>query len=197
MNPVLFFDTETTGLPDWKSPSESEHQPHLVQIAAILADTDTRKEIATLDLIIAPDGWEIPAEVSEIHGITHEHAAAVGVDESLALNLFFQLWGRYPRVAHNRTFDQRIIRIAAKRYMGEADAEAWADKEQFADTMLLAKPIMQMLPKGRYGYKSPKLSEAYEFFTGKQLENAHSAMADTRACMEVYWHLLDHEAKAA
>ena len=158
MNPVLFFDTETTGLPDWKSPSESEQQPHLVQLAAILADTDTRKEIATLDLIIAPNGWEIPTEVSEVHGITQEHAAAVGVDETLALNLFFQLWNQYPRVAHNRTFDQRIIRIAAKRYMSEGDTEAWADKDEFADTMLLAKPIMQLLPKGKYGFRKPTSS---------------------------------------
>lgn len=52
MNTILFYDTETTGLPDWKSPSESETQPHLVQLAAILANADTRQVISTLDLII-------------------------------------------------------------------------------------------------------------------------------------------------
>ncbi|GAA0567714.1 3'-5' exonuclease [Halomonas salifodinae] len=197
MTPILFFDTETTGLPDWKVPSDSEHQPHLVQLAAILADADSRQELATLDLVIAPDGWEIPDEVAEIHGITTEHAAAVGVSESTAVNLLFELWAGHRRVAHNRTFDQRILRIAAKRYLSEGDVEAWADKDAFDDTMLLAKPIMELPPKGKYGWKSPKLSEAYEHFIGKPLENAHSAMADARACMEVYWALLDHQAKAA
>nr|WP_299241463.1 hypothetical protein [uncultured Halomonas sp.] len=43
MTPILFFDTETTGLPDWKVPSDSEHQPHLVQLAAVLADDDARQ----------------------------------------------------------------------------------------------------------------------------------------------------------
>lgn len=198
MTPILFFDTETTGLPDWKVPSDSEHQPHLVQLAAILADADTRREIATLDLIIRPDGWEIPDEVAEIHGITQEHAEAVGVNEELAVTLFHELWSGHRRVAHNRAFDQRIIRIAMKRYgFGEKPMEEWADKETFDDTMLIAKPIMELPPKGRYGWKQPKLSEAYEHFIGKPLENAHSAMADTRACMQIYWALLDHQAKAA
>ncbi|MBR9770005.1 MAG: 3'-5' exonuclease [Gammaproteobacteria bacterium] len=198
MTPILFFDTETTGLPDWKVPSDSEHQPHLVQLAAILADADTRREIATLDLIIRPDGWEIPDEVADIHGITTEHAQAVGVNEELAVMLFHELWAGHRRVAHNRTFDQRIIRIAMKRYgFGEMPMEEWADKDAFDDTMLIAKPIMELPPKGKYGWKSPKLSEAYEHFIGKPLEDAHSAMADARACMEVYWALLDHQAKAA
>lgn len=197
MTPTLFFDTETTGLPDWKVPSDSDHQPHLVQLAAILADADTRREIGSLDLIIKPDGWEIPDEVAEIHGITTDHAKAVGVDESLAVSMFLDLWNGAGRVAHNRTFDQRIIRIATKRYFDEATIERWADKDAFDDTMLIAKPIMELPPKGKYGWKAPKLSEAYEHFIGKPLADAHSAMADTRACMELYWALLDHQAKAA
>jgi len=197
MNTILFYDTETTGLPDWKAPSESETQPHLVQLAAILADADTRSVISTLDLIIKPNGWEIPVEVSEIHGITTELANQVGVDETDALAVFMQMTGG-KRVAHNKTFDQRIIRIALKRYgYGDYEVDQWAEKEDHDCTMLMAKPIMQMGPKGRYGYKSPKLSEAYLHFTGKELQNAHTAMADAQACMEIYWAMQDLAQQAA
>ena len=68
----LFFDTETTGIPNWKIPSESEEQPHIVQIAAILCDSDTKEIKEEIELIVRPDGWVIPDEVAEINGITTE-----------------------------------------------------------------------------------------------------------------------------
>jgi len=187
MNLVCAYDTETTGPPDWKNPSDSHHQPHLVQLAAILADEDTGKVISTLDLIIQPDGWEIPQEVTDIHGITNEIANEVGVNEMDAVALFLQMVGSAKRLAHNRTFDLRIIRIATKRYFPENVQEKWAEKENHDCTMIMANPIMQMEPKGRYGYKSPKLSEAYQHFMGKELQDAHSAIADARACLDIYF----------
>ena len=57
MKPVIFYDTETTGLPNWSAPSDDESQPHLVQLGAIVRDTDTEKVIHKLDVIIKPDGW--------------------------------------------------------------------------------------------------------------------------------------------
>lgn len=196
MSSILFYDSETTGLPDWKSPSESETQPHIVQLGAILANVETREVIEKLDVIIKPDGWVIPDEVSNVHGITTEHALEVGIPESEALQLFTTLWAGCMRVAHNKTFDQRIIRIAMKRFKPSM-VDVWSDKDSHLCTMQMAKPVMQMEPKGRYGYKPPKLSEAYEHFTGKSLENAHTAMADAQACMEIYWALQDLKKKAA
>lgn len=188
---ILFFDTETTGLPDWKSPSDAEHQPHLVQLAAILADADTREEISSFDLIVSPDGWVIPEEVTAIHGIDIYYALRVGLPEPLVLDAFMSLWRNIEtvRVAHNKTFDQRIIRIAAKRYSREYIQDQWADKDSHACTMRMYQKL--------FGGKNVKLIDAYMQATGKVLENAHSALADTRACMAVYWWLLDQQAEQA
>lgn len=200
-NTVLAFDTETTGLPEWKEPSDSEGQPHLVQLGAILIDLDSREEIDSLDVIIKPEGWEIPAEVSEIHGITTERALECGIPEKEAVARLLNLWMKHGspcrRVAHNRTFDQRILRIATKRYCDDETVDRWACKDNFDCTMLMSKPVLKLGPKGRYGYKNPKLEEAYEYFTGKKLENAHTAMADARGCMDVYLALLDLQSNEA
>ena len=185
MTPILFFDTETTGLPDWKSPSDAPHQPHIVQLAAILADADSQQIISSMDVIIRPtDDWEISDEISEIHGITQEKAMAVGIPEPLALDMFLSLWRGNLRAAHNKTFDLRMIRIAIKRFSNNPlMADAWAAKETSECTMKLAREVM--------GGKQPTLAEAYEHFTGNPLQNAHNAMADTKACMEVFFAISD------
>jgi hypothetical protein len=82
MKTALVFDTETTGLPLFEQPSDHPDQPHLVQLGALLVDLDTRRELASVDLIVRPDGWVIGEEVSKIHGITHELAMDVGVPEA-------------------------------------------------------------------------------------------------------------------
>ncbi len=185
LNTALFYDTETTGLPDWKSPSDSDSQPHIVQLAALLVNVDTRETIASMDVIIKPDGWTISEEVSETHGITTEHALNVGIPEQLALDMFLAIWNGCNRVSHNRTFDQRIIRIAAKRFKSEEIIDAWGEKENHQCSMLMAKPIMEL--PGKRGFKNPNLAEAYEFFTALEIENAHTALADTKACMDIYF----------
>jgi DNA polymerase III subunit epsilon len=185
MKTAIVFDTETTGLPDWKNPSEAEHQPHLVQLAAHQFEVSTGKILQSMDVIIKPEGWQISKEVSDIHGITQERAFDVGISEKLALEMFLELWGGRVRIAHNTTFDNRIIRIATKRYSPEHVIQTWADGD-YECTGLLSKPIMQMPPYGKYGFKMPKLEEAYKYFTGRELQNAHTAIADCNACLEVY-----------
>ena len=191
MEKIVFFDTETTGLPIWSEPSDSEAQPHLTQIAALVVDADTRKVLSSIDLTIRPEGWEIPAETVELNQLTTEHCANVGVNEMLAITMFLSLIaGAKNIIAHNSSFDQRIIRIAMKRY-GYSDAALieWADKGQHHCTMLAAHPIMGLKRNGKP--KFPSLSEAYEHFIGKPLEGAHTALADARGCMEVYFAMQD------
>lgn len=42
MSLLCFWDTETQFLPLWKEPSEHPDQPHIVELAAVLVDTQTR-----------------------------------------------------------------------------------------------------------------------------------------------------------
>lgn len=177
---IIFYDTETTGLPDFKAPSESEHQPHIVQLAALLVDPATGKTINSIDVIIKPDGWIIPDDVTEIHGISTELAMDVGVSEKLALEMFMDMWGGRKRVGHNESFDARIIRIGLMRY-GSDLAEVFKAGE--------AECTMRLSTKACGLGKAPKLSEAYRHFVNEELENAHSAMADALACRDIYFSI--------
>jgi DNA polymerase-3 subunit epsilon len=192
---ALFYDTETTGLPLFSEPSEDPRQPHIVQLAALLVDLDTRKTLASIDLTIFPDGWEIPEDVVKIHGITTAHARSVGVPEWLALGLFLELWSRSDvRIGHNEQFDARIIRIGMLRHESEIDCELYDWQGGKAEcTQILSTPILKLPPTekmraaGRNHHKSANLREAYLHFYGSELMHAHSAMADATACQYVYF----------
>lgn len=201
---LFFYDTETTGLPLFGEPSEDPRQPHLVQLGAALVDSETRQVEASIDLIVRPDGWEIPDEVAKVHGITTEKARRFGVPEYVALGAFIAMWQQAEkRVGHNEAFDARIVRIGLMR-PGPAGTRIWSD--EFADmwkaapaecTCKMAEPLCQLPPTdkmvraGFNNFKKPKLEEAYRHFFGHEMENAHNAMADVRACMDIYWAMKD------
>lgn len=175
---LVFFDTETQGIPNWKEPSDAECQPHLVQLAAVKVKPSTQEIIETFDIIIKPDGWEIPEEVVEIHGITTEYATENGVPEIEVLDEFLKFYDGLKRIAYNTTFDNRIIRIAIKRYLEESDLDAWK-----------AAPYECAMIKARkhLGGKNPKLVNAYEKITGEEMIGAHNAMSDVLATVEIYF----------
>lgn len=182
MSLIIAFDTETTGLPDWKSPSESEHQPHIVEIAAILHNPDG-SVIDTYSAIVRPDGWFIPEELSEIHGITQEMAMDLGKPEAEVLKDFLALYDRASiRAAHNATFDDRIVRIGLMRFFGEERADAFKNgTEKFCTCNQARGPV-------GLG-KLPTLAEAYKHFTGEDLQDAHRALPDAQACARIYFAL--------
>ena len=196
MKLALFYDSETSGLPLFSEPSEDPRQPHIVQLGARLVDLEDRKIISTLDVVISPEGWEIPDDVAAIHGITTEQARAVGVSESLALGMLLDLWGNAEtRIGHNEQFDARIVRIAQHRF-DCSDLEVWKDGAAEC-TQRLATPILKLPPTDkmkRAGFiknKSANLGEAYRFFTGRDLVGAHTARADADASKAVYFAIVD------
>lgn len=191
MKPILFLDVETTGLPLWREPSSDPRQPHLVQVAALLVDPQTRQVMHELDHIVRPDGWEIPDDVVAIHGITAQRATDVGIPEEEALGALLGLHALCEfRVAHNESFDARMVRIAIKRYIGDVFADQW--KEAPAEcTAKMTRPLVH-LPRN----KMPTLGEAYQALFGEELRNAHSALADVQACARVYFEIQDRAARA-
>ena len=205
---ILAYDTETTGLPDWNQPNEAPQQPHLVELAALLFDTATGDLVEQLHAIVRPDGWTIPGDVAAIHGITTERAMDEGRPEADVVAEFLELHSRCDmRVAHNESFDARILRIAIKRYGN--GATGWEqltqdERDAIADTFKArpayctcnaAKPIMKLPPtekmlanpRFRNSHKPPNLQEAHQHFLGAPFEGAHGALADARACAAVYF----------
>ena len=179
---IIAFDNETTGLPDWKAPSESQHQPHIVEIAALLHTPDGAV-IDSYKAIVRPDGWTIPDDIAQLTGITQEVALEVGIPEAEALDGFMALYARAGiRAAHNATFDDRIIRIALMRYRDEAAADAFKEATQ--------KYCTCNQSRGPVGLKKlPTLAEAYKHFFGEDLVEAHRAMPDAQACARIYFAL--------
>lgn len=202
MNAILFYDTETQGLPLRNQPETHPGQPHIVQLGAMLVEIATRKTIATLDVIVRPEGWTIPDEVAQIHGITSERAAAVGVPEALAVELLLELQRAASfRVAHNAPFDDRIVRIACARFFDPASMEQWNAgavrcTAEMSTPILRLPPTERMLAAGRDHFKMPNLGEAYHFVTGRVLEGAHSAIVDVEACRDVFFGLSAERAEA-
>jgi DNA polymerase III subunit epsilon len=184
---IMTYDTETTGFPLYKEPSEDLRQPHIVELAALLFDDATGELVEQMHAIVRPDGWEIPEEATAIHGITTEFALDKGRPEAEVLAEFLALHDlAMLRVAHNEDFDQRIVRIAIKRLGAGATQE---ERDTIADAFKAAPKYCTMKADAKArGVKWPKLVEAYKHHTGKDLgEDAHSALFDARACAEVYF----------
>lgn len=196
---ALFYDTETNGLPLFREPSEDPRQPHIVQLAAHLVDMESRSILQTIDMVARPSGWTIPDDVADIHGLTTDRAIEIGVDESLIVNALMSLWAVAElRIAHNESFDARMVRIALKRFYGDELADEWkagtaACTCNMATPILSLPPTAKMRAAGRHTPKRANLAEAYRHFFGRDFGGAHTAIADVNACMDVYWAIKDQE----
>jgi len=186
---IIFFDTETTGLPDKRADIGAKHQPHVVQLAALLTDDDGT-ERASLSLIVNP-GVPIPEGAARVHGITDDVATRFGIHPKLAAVAFRGLAAKANLlVAHNIEFDLFLMATLFERQ----ELEAALPEERFC-TMEASAPIMNLPPTDRMiaaGFnkpKAPRLEEAYRHFFGLDLVGAHDALVDVRACAEVFFEL--------
>jgi DNA polymerase III epsilon subunit-like protein len=179
---LLIFDTETTGLPKtregaYKGPN---NWPHIVSISWILLED--LNVIDTQSFIVKPK-WNIPEDSVKIHGITNEIALNKGDELEEVMDKFFSInydW----IIAHNLDFDLNVLR----------NAMLWDLKKPVPSigkqmcTMNLSRNWMKIpFGNGRYGYKSPKLSELYEYVMKKKPDESklHGSLYDTTLLCEI------------
>jgi len=180
---ALIFDTETTGMVQWKQPPDHPGQPDLVQLAMLLVDRDDWSILCRVSLLVQlAEGVKIDPEAEATHGISAEMCGRFGVQPIVAVSLFNQLCMQADIiVAHNISFDESVMRTALHRLGNKPDRfegrSLVCTKEATTDILKLP---------GKYGYKWPTLAEAYRHYTGLEIENAHDALSDTLACLEVY-----------
>ena len=183
----LFFDTETTGIPqDYKAPcTDTDNWPRLVQLGWILTDGEGR-ELRRGNRIVRPDGFEIPTEASDVHGITTERALAEGeplhdVMMAFGADLNASNW----LVGHNIDYDLHVVGTEYYR-LGYDHRIMFA--RPYVCTMQATIDFCNI--PGKYGPKWPRLQELYVRLFGREFEGAHDAMADITATKECFFELL-------
>lgn len=194
---ILFFDTETTGLPDWNADpyEEPERWPWPLEVAwslyqrrddewiARFPEEPRYERVGGAAHLVKPDGWTITAAAIAVHGITEVVASAYGRSLPLVLSELVPLLTNTAvvslTVGHNVVFDWSVIGAACLR----------ANLPGFA-TALRYSPVRRCctmqettefcgLP-GRRGFKWPTLSELC-LKLGITYEDKHRAMPDVEA----------------
>jgi DNA polymerase III epsilon subunit-like protein len=191
---VLVFDTETTGLPTNNYEAQRgrwyNYWGHIVQLSWVLYDTDTNNILQKEDKIIKlPESIELPQESVNIHGITREIMANVGIEITDALSLFrnsLQLCNVI--VGHNIDFDINMVRAEMIR-SGAIDYFLMLNVP-IVCTMKSNRKFCKILTTskrtGRKYYKYPKLMELHEKIYGCVPANLHNALVDVIVCLRCY-----------
>lgn len=201
--PQLIFDTETTGMINFKAPASDRSQPDLIQLGLLLVDGP--EIISEVGLLVRPMvQTEIEPGAYEAHGITFEQLR-YGVDAEVAAEVFLGMLKRADiLIAHNYNFDIRVINTLLQRVHAlKAIHSALEASDPFAEvsrvpkfcTMMAATPICRVpYPSGRKGNKWPKLMEAYKILVDAAgFEGAHRALTDCYATHRLLCALVERE----
>jgi DNA polymerase III epsilon subunit-like protein len=184
----LIFDTETTGMVEFKKPPEDASQPDLIQLGMLLVDTaDWKPRTRNSLLVTLADGVRIDPAAKAAHGISEDDCARFGVPPSIACSLFNQACLQADLiVAHNLSFDVSIMKTALFRLGGKPHR---LDGRQLVCTKEASTDVLKL--PGKYGYKWPTLAEAYRHYSGQEISGAHDALVDTEACLVIFRALVE------
>lgn len=158
-NPLVFLDLETTGI--------NIANDRIVEIALlkIFPNGDEEERIHRIN----PE-MPIPALSTRIHGITDEDVKNAPTFKEVAKNLAKFLEGCDLAGFNSNRFD---IPLLVEEFL-RADVDTDFKKRKFIDVQAIFHKM-----------EKRTLSAAYKFYCGRELTDAHNALADARATYEV------------
>lgn len=165
-NPIIFFDLETTGVDISKD--------RIVEICYIKVFPDgSEKECVRR---VNP-GVHIPEGASAVHGIYDEDVKDCPLFREIAKEIAADFEGCDVAGFNSNRFDLPLL---AEEFL-RAQVDIDLTRHHAIDVQVL------------YHKREPRtLSAAHKFYCGTEFDNAHSALADTRATYEVLKAQLDH-----
>ncbi|MET3980535.1 DNA polymerase-3 subunit epsilon [Mucilaginibacter sp. UYP25] len=157
--PLAFFDLETTGT--------NIGADRIVEISVIKLNPDGSEDVLTLRV---HPGIPIPLESSLVHGIYDEHIKEEKQFHELGQQIADFIQDSDLAGYNSNKFD---IPMLMEEFL-RAGVQFDLDNRHFVDVQNIFHQMEQRT-----------LRAAYQFYCDKQIINAHSAEADTRATMEV------------
>ena len=164
-NPIVFFDLETTGT--------NINSDRIIEICYLQIYPNGNEESKTLR--INPE-MHIPEASTAIHGIHDEDVANCPRFKEVAANIAKDIEGCDLGGFNSNRFD---IPVLAEEFL-RAGIDIDLSRRKFVDVQVIYHKLEQRT-----------LSAAYKFYCNKNLEDAHTAEADTRATYEVLKAQLD------
>lgn len=165
-NPIIFFDLETTGT--------NILRDRIVEISYIKVMPSGYETERTLRI---NPGMPIPAEATAIHHITDDDVKNAPPFKQVAQELANVFLGCDIAGFNSNRFDVPMLMEEFLR----AGVNIDLSRRKFVDVQTIFHKMEQRT-----------LIAAYKFYCGKDLTEAHSANADTRATYEVLKAQLDH-----
>lgn len=164
-NPIVFFDLETTGT--------NINSDRIVEICYLKVHPNGNEESKTMR--INPE-MHIPETASAVHGIYDADVADCPRFKEVAASIAKDIEGADLGGFNSNRFD---IPVLAEEFL-RAGVDIDLSRRKFIDVQVIYHKLEQRT-----------LSAAYKFYCNKNLEDAHTAEADTRATYEVLKAQLD------
>ena len=165
---IVSIDTETTGL--------DKFNDRIIQLAMVKYRISTQAilELSSKSWYIKPTGeYEISESSQSVHGITQDVIDAEGVSLESIIPEIEDLLKEADILTYNGvSFDIILLQRELDRIGSKLDLYSG---RSFIDAFIIEKTM-----------NSHKLAEVYKRYSGKELSDAHDALIDAKATVDVY-----------